>query len=72
MRNNNFEKQFEERRKLFKRIFITMFLLVIVATFAQLGFIYYGYTKVEENGGFQKTATDILRVVKQIDKDSDK
>lgn len=71
MFKDNFEERFNKRRKLIKRFIIGISIFVILGIFVQIGAVYYGYTKIEENGGFQKTATDILRVVKQIDKDSE-
>lgn len=71
MFHDDFHKRFEERKRWIKRIFISILVLTLLAVFAQIGFIYYGYTKIEENGGVQKTLTDILRTVKQIDKESD-
>lgn len=71
MFHDDFHKKFEERRRWIKRIFISILVLTLLAVAAQIGFMYYGYTKIEENGGVQKTLTDILRTVKQIDKDSE-
>lgn len=71
MFHDDFHKKFEERRRWIKRIFISILVLTLLAVFAQISFIYYGYTKIEENGGIQKTLVDLVRTAKQIDKESD-
>lgn len=69
---SNFKTEFDKKRNKIRNFVIAIFVIVIGIIILQFGAIYYGFTKVEENGGFQKTATDILRTIKQIDKDSDK
>ena len=68
---NDFDKKFEARRKKIKMIFITSFTLIILGIIVQIAFVYWGYNTIQNNGGVQKTLTDIVRTVKQIDKDSD-
>lgn len=51
--------------------FITSFTLIILGIIVQIAFVYWGYNAIQNNGGVQKTLTDIVRTVKQIDKDSD-
>lgn len=67
----DFEERFNKKRKLIKNVMITIATLTFLAVGAQLYFVYWGIKQVDENGGLQKTLTDIVRVVKQIDKDSD-
>jgi ABC-type transporter Mla maintaining outer membrane lipid asymmetry permease subunit MlaE len=68
---NDFDKKFEARRKKIKMFFITSFTLIILGIIVQIAFVYWGYNTIQNNGGVQKTLTDIVRTVKQIDKDSD-
>ena len=68
---NDFDKKFEARRKKIKMFFITSFTLIILGIIVQIAFAYWGYNAIQNNGGVQKTLTDIVRTVKQIDKDSD-
>lgn len=69
---NDFDIKFEKRRKLIRNFTIGIAVVVFLGIGVQIWSVYYAFNKVEENGGVQKTLTDILRVVKQIDKDSDK
>lgn len=68
---NDFDKKFEARRKKIKMVFITSFTLIFLGIIVQIAFVYWGYSTIQNNGGVQKTLTDIVRTVKQIDKDSD-
>ena len=68
---NDFDKKFEARRKKIKMVFITSFTLIFLGIIVQIAFVYWGYNTIQNNGGVQKTLTDIVRTVKQIDKDSD-
>lgn len=68
---NDFDKKFEARRKKIKMFFITSFTLIFLGIIVQIAFVYWGYNTIQNNGGVQKTLTDIVRTVKQIDKDSD-
>ena len=68
---NDFDKKFEARRKKIKMFFITSFTLIFLGIIVQIAFVYWGYSTIQNNGGVQKTLTDIVRTVKQIDKDSD-
>lgn len=68
---NDFDKKFEARRKKIKMFFITSFTLIFLGIIVQIAFVYWGYNTIQNNGGVQKTLTDIVRTVKQIDRDSD-
>lgn len=69
--SNDFDKKFEARRKKIKMFFITSFTMIILGIIVQMAFVYWGYSTIQNNGGVQKTLTDIVRTIKQIDKDSD-
>lgn len=69
--SNDFDKKFEARRKKIKMFFIASFTMIILGIIVQIAFVYWGYSTIQNNGGVQKTLTDIVRTVKQIDKDSD-
>ena len=69
--SNDFDKKIEARRKKIKMFFITSFTLIFLGIIVQIAFVYWGYSTIQNNGGVQKTLTDIVRTVKQIDRDSD-
>lgn len=71
MRNSRFEEDFEKKRKFFKRVFVAMFIICILAVMGQLVLVYVGYTKIEENGGFRQTAIDLLREANKIQKEAE-
>lgn len=67
----DFDKDFERKRKIFKRFFIGIVVVTILITGVQLGILYFGYTKIEENGGFRATIVDLLREVNKIQKEAE-
>lgn len=67
----DFDKDFERKRKIFKRFFIGIAVVTILITGVQLGILYFGYTKIEENGGVRATLVDLLREVNKIQKEAE-
>lgn len=45
--------------------------MTILIAGVQLGMLYFGYTKIEENGGFRATIVDLLREVNKIQKEAE-
>lgn len=71
MISKNFNDEFNKTRNKVKwgfRIIIGFMFLTILG---YIGIGLWTVNSVTENGGVQKTITDIVRTIKQIDKDSD-
>lgn len=68
---NDFDKDFERKRKIFKRFFIGIVVVIVLITGAQLGMLYFGYNKIEENGGIRATLVDLLREANKIQKEAE-
>ena len=68
---NDFDKDFERKRKIFKRFFIGIAVVTILIAGVQLGMLYFGYTKIEGNGGFRATIVDLIREANKIQKEAE-
>lgn len=68
---NDFDKEFERKRKRIKRFFIGIAVVTVLIAGAQLGMLYFGYTKIEENGGIRATLVDLLREANKIQKEAE-
>lgn len=69
---NDFDKEFERKNgKRTKRFFIGIVVVIVLITGAQLGMLYFGYNKIEENGGIRATLVDLLREANKIQKEAE-
>ena len=68
---NDFNKEFERKRKRIKRFVIGIAIVTVLLAGAQLGMLYFGYTKIEENGGLRATIVDLLREANKIQKEAE-
>ena len=68
---NDFNKEFERKRKRIKRFFIGIAIATVLVAGLQLGMLYFGYTKIEENGGFRATIVDLIREANKIQKEAE-
>ena len=69
--HNDFNKEFEKKRRRMKIFFIGMVIATVLIAGAQLGMFYIGYTKIEENGGLRATIVDLLREANKIQKEAE-
>lgn len=68
---NDFNKEFERKRKRIKRFVIGIAIVTVLLAGAQLGMLYFGYTKIEENGGIRATLVDLIREANKIQKEAE-
>ena len=67
--DNDFHSKFENKRKWIVRTIIAGFIIIITANVLTGWWV---VNTVNEEGGVQATLTKLLKIAKQIDKDSDK
>ena len=67
--DNDFHSKFENKRKWIVRTIIAGFIIIIAANVLTGWWV---VNTVNEEGGVQATLTKLLKIAKQIDKDSDK
>ena len=68
---NDFNKELERKRKRIKRFVIGIAIVTVLLAGTQLGMLYFGYTKIEENGGLRATIVDLLREANKIQKEAE-
>lgn len=71
MQSYDFNKEFGKTRKKVRIIFAVVASVITLMFIGYIAVGFWTYNTVVDNGGVQKTATDIVRTIKQIDKDSD-
>ncbi len=71
MSTNNFNAEFNNTKNKVKIIFRIVLISIVLIFLGYMGLGIWTYNTINDNGGVQKTITDIVRTVKQIDKDSD-
>ena len=71
MVSNNFKDEFNKTKNKIKWGFRIIIGFMILTILGYIGIGMWTINSVNTNGGVQKTITDIVRTIKQIDKDSD-
>lgn len=72
MLNNDFNKSQDKIHKIVKRMFIVILTLIVLIVAGKIYVGYYIYDEIQENGGVKNSLVEIMRLYKQIDKESDK
>lgn len=71
MISNNFNDEFNKTKNKIKWGFRIILGIMVVTIVGYISIGMWSVNSINENGGVQKTITDIVRTIKQIDKDSD-
>ena len=68
----NFEEERAKTKKKIKFIFWSIIVAGVLIITAHVGFGLWAYGKIQDNGGVKETLVDVVKTIKQIDKESNK
>ena len=68
----NFEEERAKTKKKIKFIFWSIIVAGALIITAHVGFGIWVYDKIQDNGGVKETLVDVVKTMKQIDKESNK
>ena len=68
----NFEEERAKTKKKIKFIFWSIIVAGALVITTQVGFGIWVYDKIQDNGGVKETLVDVVKTMKQIDKESNK
>lgn len=66
----NFEKERAKTKKKIKFIFWSIIVAGVLVITLHVCFGIWAYDKIQENGGVKETLVDVIKTMKQIDKES--
>lgn len=67
----NFEEERQRTRKKIMKIFWIIVTVMVVMVVGHIAAGYWIYNQVQDNGGVKETLVDVVKTIKQIDKESD-
>lgn len=68
----NFEEERAKTKKKIKFIFWSIIVAGVLVIATHVCFGIWAYDKIQENGGVKETLVDVIKTMKQIDKESNK